>query len=115
MSSISDILTATKNIVTALNQLGQTYLSVEGSQQLADITATTLVMSGQGRIARVVVVDAGSAAGAIYDASSASATTGKIWTLATTAGITVLNLPINNGIVVAPGTGQRIVVSYSAT
>ena len=48
MSSLSDILTAAKNIVTALNQLGQTYLSVEGAQQLADITTATLVMTGQG-------------------------------------------------------------------
>lgn len=113
MSSLSDILTAAKNVVTSVNQLGQTYLAVEGAQQMADITAATQVMTGQGRLARVVIVDAGSAAGAIYDSSSTSTTTGKLWTLPTTAGITVLNLPINNGIVVAPGTGQRIVVSYS--
>ena len=113
MSSLSDILTAAKNIVTALNQLGQTYLSVEGAQQLADITTATLVMTGQGRLANVLVIDAGSAAGAIYDASATGVTTNKVWTLPTTAGITVLNIPINNGIVVAPGAGQRIVVSYS--
>lgn len=113
MASISDILTATKNIVTALNQLGQTYLQVQGSKQTSGITAATLVQSGQGRLARVSVTVAGATAGAIYDASSASATTDQVWVIPNTAGVTEVNLPINNGIVVAPGTGQTVVVSYS--
>ena len=113
MSSISDILTAAKNIASALNQLGQTYLSVEGSQLYSDITSATLVKEGQGRIARVVVVVAGSGAGAVYDANNASATTNKLVTLATTVGVTEINLPVNNGIVVAPGTGQTVAIVYS--
>lgn len=44
MSSLSDILTTAKNIVTAISQLGQTYLSVEGSQITTDITSVTLVL-----------------------------------------------------------------------
>ncbi len=113
MSSLSDILTTAKNIVTAISQLGQTYLSIEGSQITTDITSATLVLSGQGRIARVSVVVAGSGAGSIYDASSASATTGKLWTIPTTVGVTEINLPVNNGIVVAPGSGQTVAISYS--
>lgn len=113
MSSISDILTAAKNIASALNQLGQTYLSVEGAQLYSGITSATLVKAGQGRIARVSVVVAGSSAGAVYDASAATATTDKLVTLPTTVGVTEINLPVNNGIVVAPGTGQTIAISYS--
>lgn len=113
MSSLNDILTAAKNIVTALNQLGQTYLNVEGSMSVTDITAATVIKDGQGRIARVSVVVAGSAAGSIYDANSTTATTGKVWTIPTTAGVTEINLPVNTGIVVAPGTGQTIAISYS--
>jgi hypothetical protein len=113
MSSLSDILTTAKNIVTAISQLGQTYLSVEGSQITTNITSATLVLSGQGRIARVSVIVAGSGAGSIYDASSASATTDKLWTIPTTVGITEINLPVNNGIVVAPGSGQTVAISYS--
>lgn len=113
MSSMSDILTAAKNVVTAISQLGQTYLSVEGSRLYSDITAATVVLSGQGRIARVSVVVAGSATGSIYDANDATATSNKLWTIPTTAGITEINLPVNNGIVVAPGTGQTIAISYS--
>lgn len=113
MASLADILTATKNIVTALNQLGQTYLSVEGQNLMSDVDSTVLVKSGQGRIARVSVVTAGSSTGSIYDANSATATTDKVWTIPTTIGITEINLPVNNGIVVAPGSGQVVAISYS--
>lgn len=113
MTSISDILTATKNIVTALNQLGQTYLKVQGSKSMADITTETLVQSGEGRIARVVVVAAGSSTGSIYDASAVGATTGKLLTIPTTVGVGEVNIPVNNGILVSPGTGQTVAIIYS--
>lgn len=113
MSSVSDILTSTKNIVTALNQLGQTYLSVVGSKFYSDITSSTVVLNGQGRIARMSVVVAGSAEGSIYDANASGATTNKIASIPTTVGITEINLPVNNGIVVSPGTGQTVAISYS--
>lgn len=110
---MSDILTAAKNVVTAINQLGQTYLQVQGSKLFSSITAATLVQSGQGRLARVSVVVAGSSAGSIYDASVSTATTNQIWVIPNTVGVTDVNLPVNNGIVVVPGTGQTVVISYS--
>lgn len=113
MSSVSDILTSTKNIVTALNQLGQTYLSVVGSKFYSNITSATVVMSGQGRVARISVVVAGSSVGAIYDANASSVTTNQIAAIPNTVGVTEINLPVNNGIVVAPGTGQTVAISYS--
>jgi hypothetical protein len=113
MASLSDILTTAKNIVTAISQLGQTYLSVEGSKVTTGITTATLVQSGQGRIARVSVVVAGPHAGSIYDASSATATTGLIYAIPKDVGITEVNLPVNNGIVVVPSTGQTVAISYS--
>jgi aspartate/tyrosine/aromatic aminotransferase len=112
-ASLDDILTASKNIATALNQLGQTYLTVEGSKSYTNITTATLVQSGQGRIARVIVVVAGSGTGAIYDAASATATSDKLLTIPTTTGIGEANIPVNNGIVVAPGTGQTVAIVYS--
>lgn len=113
MASLSDILTTTKNIVTALNQLGQTYLEVEGTSSYTEITAATLVKSGQGRIARLVVVVAGSGTGSVYDASASTATSNKLLTIPTTIGIVEANIPVNNGIVVAPGTGQTVAIVYS--
>jgi len=113
MSSISDILTAAKNIVTAINGLGQTYLQVSGSRVSRQISAATVVLVGQGRLARIIVTTAGSAAGSIYDASVSTATTPKIFVIANTLGVTEINIPVENGIVVAPGTGQVVTVSYS--
>jgi CO dehydrogenase/acetyl-CoA synthase gamma subunit (corrinoid Fe-S protein) len=113
MASLDDILTAAKNIVTALNQLGQTYLSVEGSKMSSDITAPTVVMEGQGRIAVISVVVGGSATGSVYDATTTTGTANKILTLPTTVGLAEVNMPVNNGIVVVPGTGQTIAISYS--
>ncbi len=112
-ASLDDILTASKNIASALNQLGQTYLTVEGSKSYTNITTATLVQSGQGRIARVIVVVAGSSTGSVYDAASATATSDKLLTIPTTIGVGEANIPVNNGIVVAPGTGQTVAIVYS--
>jgi hypothetical protein len=113
MSSISDILTATKNIVTAINGLGQTYLQVSGTKVSTAVSAATLALVGQGRLVRVVVTTAGSAPGSIYDASVSTATTQKVFVIANTVGVTDVSIPVNNGIVIAPGTGQVVTVSYS--
>ena len=123
MSSLSDILTAAKNIVTAINGLGQTYLQVSGTKVFAQISTPTLVMVGQGRLVRVVVTASGSSAGSIYDAAVSTATSQKVYTIDNTGGggtgsfpglrVVDLGIPVNNGIVVAPGTGQVVTIIYS--
>ena len=112
MSSLTDILTAAKNIVTAVNGAAQNYLNVQGAQSLANITTATVVKASAGRVAVVSVITAG-VAGAIYDANSTAVTTNKLWTIPATVGLTTINLPTNFGIVVAPGAGQVVVISYS--
>jgi len=59
------------------------------------------------------VVVAGSGTGSVYDASSATATNDMLLTIPTTIGIVEANIPTNNGIVVAPGTGQTVAIVYS--
>lgn len=113
MSSLSDILTTAKNIVTAINGLGQTYLSVEGNRSSTAISAPTVVSTGQGRLAQISVVSAGSTVGAAYDATSSSATTGMIASIPNSLGVFTVNIPTSNGIVISPGTDQIVTVSYS--
>lgn len=113
MASLSDLLTAAKNVVTAINQLGQTYLQVQGLRVYSNITSPTVIQSGQGRVVRVSVIVAGSADGSIYDANSSAATTDKLVTIEKIVGIYEVNMPVNNGIVVHPGTGQTVSISYS--
>ena len=121
--SLSDILTTGKNVVTSIAQLGQNYLNVQGVSIAKNITATTLVKSGSGRVVRIVVLATnGSSTGSIYDAISTAtaASTNQIWTIAAAvtasganAGPIELNLPFKDGLVITPGTGMTVVVSYS--
>ena len=113
MASLTDILTTAQNIVRAISVLGTTYLQVQGNQVRNGISTTTVVSTGQGRLARIVVTTAGSAAGGAYDASVASITTSPIIVIPNTVGVIEVNIPTNNGIVIAPGTGQVVTVSYS--
>lgn len=105
--------TVYQNQVQAINTIAQTYLNIQGTQAAQDLSAATLVKSGTGRVCTISITVAGSAAGFIYDANSASATTLPIFTIPVTAGIIVVNIPVLNGIVVAPGTGQHVTVSFS--
>ena len=111
-ASLTDILTATKNIVTALNGAAQQTLLIAGNQVATGIAAATLVAAGQGRVATVSVIVAG-AAGKLYDASLATATTNPLAVIPATIGVFVVNLPFNNGLVIAPGAGQTVTVSFS--
>lgn len=111
-ASLSDLLTVGKNIVTAINGAMQNYLNVQGVQNKANISTATLVQTGPGRVASVVVTTAGSA-GAIYDTNSTASTANLIYVIPNVVGVVFLNMPVNNGIVVAPGASQVVTVSYS--
>ena len=113
MASLSDILTAAKNLVTSVNQLGRTYLKVNGVARSATLTTTTLVSSGEGRLASVSVVVAGSSACVVYDSNAATSLTSSLAAVTNVVGVTVINMPYDNGLVVVPGTGMTVVISYS--
>ena len=113
MASLDDMLTTAKNVVTAINGLAQTYLAVNGSRISPDITAATLLKIGSGRVAMVSIIIGGSNSGTIYDTNNASLTNNPIFTIPDTPGIIFVNLPVVNGIVVVPGTGQTVSVSFS--
>ena len=113
MASLDDMLTAAKNVVTAVNGLAQTYLTVNGSRISPNITAASLLKIGSGRVAMVSIIVGGSGSGTIYDTNNAALTNNPIFTIPDTPGIMFVNLPVVNGIVVVPGTGQTVSVSYS--
>jgi hypothetical protein len=113
MSSLTDILTATKNIVTAINSAAQTYANVNGIQTRLDLTSATLVKSGEGRVSYISVTVAGTTVGKAYDATSTSGTSNAICAIPNTIGVYQVNIPFTTGLVVTPGTGQTVTVSYS--
>jgi|ERR1700722_890106 len=114
-ASTSDVLTAIKNIVTALATAAQNYLNVQGLINAAGIVTPTVVSSKAGRIAEVSVITAGSATGFIYDAVSLTDTTKPIYVIPTAVSDQpyVVNFPLSFGLVVVPGSGQKVTVSYS--
>lgn len=113
MSSLTDILTATKNAVVAINNLSQTWMGIVGSTAKTAISASTVVKSTSGRIARISVTTAGTTVGIVYDANATGITTSPIFSIPNTLGIIDVSLPVYNGIVVVPGSGQVVTISYS--
>jgi len=79
-----------------------------------NISAATVVKSGEGRIVRINVTTAGSA-GAVHDHSSTSGTGAAtlIAVIPATVGTYYLDFPVTAGIVIAPGASQVVSVSYS--
>lgn len=114
MASLDDLFSAAKNIAVALSNASQTYLSVQGQITQNAMTADTLVKDSGGRVVVVSVIVAG-AAGSIHDAQSIALATSanKIAVIPATVGPFTLNMPFRNGLVVSPGAGQTVSVSYS--
>ena len=63
MASLDDILTAQKNGVVALNNIGQVNLRGLGTQTSATVTGTTFVIAGAGYLVNFSVLVAGTGAG----------------------------------------------------
>lgn len=113
-ASIDDVLTAIKNIASALNAQTTNETNLAGAQDFYNITTPTLVKSGAGRVVNVVTIVSGSADGVIYDASNVSDTSRPIYPISHTAtSPIVVNMPFQYGLLVSPGTGQTIAGSFS--
>jgi hypothetical protein len=85
-----------------------------GTQSFLNISAATAVKSSKGRIVRVNVTTAGTAAGNIYDRATTTgvAPANLVAAIPNTVGSYEIDFPCANGIVVAPGTGQVVSVSF---
>lgn len=87
-----------------------------GTATTLSITAATVIKSSPGRVFTVSVVVDGSAAGGVYDntATTGNTAANQIGVVPNTAGVINYNaMPTANGIVVVPGTGQTLAVSWS--
>lgn len=86
-----------------------------GNKSYLGVTSDSLIASGTGRLVNLTITDAGSAEGAVYDAATVQEAdaSNMIAVIPTTTGIMTLNFPFTNGLVVKPGTGQSISLTYS--
>lgn len=114
-SSLSDLLTAVKNVAVNISNLGQTLLQISGTTGAGGLTGTTLVKTGPGRIVKVAVIsETGTGpAGQIIDANNATATGPVIYSIPGAVGLYEVNLPFTLGLLVVPSAGDVVSVSYS--
>jgi hypothetical protein len=113
-ASLSDILTTQKNGVVAINGISQSNLRGLGTQTSLTITTATVIFTGAGYLVNFSVVVAGSAAGVIYDSTSTSPLAqDALCAVPATVGVVKTGQVFTNGLVISPGTGQSINVTYS--
>lgn len=115
-ASLTDILSAAKNIAQAINDAARAYVGVQGSQVSNSVSAQTQIVVGAGRLAMVNVIIAGSTVGGFYDTADANNTNNPAHRLAAipmSLGSYFINTPFNDGLLLTPGTGQTVTVTYS--
>jgi hypothetical protein len=114
-ASLDDILTAQKNGVVAINNLSQGTLRSLGTQTSVTVTAATVIYAGAGYLVGYSVVVAGSAAGTISNTNAVAsvAAANALCAIPATVGIVKVGQVFSIGLVVTPGTGQSINVTYS--
>ena len=119
MASLDDILTTQKNGVVAINALNQTTINQIGAVTSVTLSAPATVFVGSGRLVNFSVVEAGTAVGGIYNATSpdgldpATPVSSQLCSIPTTAGIYPAGLVFTNGLTVHPGSGGYVNVTYS--
>jgi len=115
MASLDDILTTQKNGVQGINGLTNITRNIAGALNSSEISASTFFSTTYGWVGKISVIVAGSTTGTIYDTTSVSsaAVGNRLAIIPNTVGIYSINMPVSNGIVVTPGTGQIVAMSYS--
>lgn len=85
-----------------------------GTMSALNITVPTVLKIGAGRVARVVVNTAGTTAGMISDAAATGGALAAnlIANIPATAGTTEYDFPFAAGLLITPGTGQVLAVSF---
>lgn len=121
MANIDDLVTVQKNGVIAVNALTAAlenfraiYQSFVGTQTFLGANEDALVYVGPGRLVNVVVT-AAAAGGTIHDVDSvADANAGNvIFPIPSTIGITQVNIPFVNGLVIKPAATSMVNLTYS--
>ena len=114
-ASLSDLLTAQKNGVVAINNVAQTNQKSLGTQTSSTVTSSTVIITGSGYLVNFSVVVAGSSVGTIYNASTTggAAASNALCVIPDATGIYKAGQAYSTGLVVVPRTGQSVNITYS--
>jgi hypothetical protein len=114
IASIDDILTVLKNVVVAINGWNSTTRKNAGTATSVTVTTATVIATGNGRLVNFSVLVAGSTNGFVYNALSTTVTASQALAVApNTIGNYTNGSNYTVGLVVVPGTGQSINITYS--
>jgi hypothetical protein len=117
MASLDDILTTQKNGVVAINSLSNNFKIEVGTITSTTVAADTLIITGRGKISNISVITAGTTNGFVYNATANIAslltTAAKLLAIPNTIGVFQCGVLFTNGIVISPGTGQEVNVTYT--
>ncbi len=114
-ANLGDILTTQKNGVFAINNLSQGTLRGLGTQTSITITAATVIYVGAGYLVNLSVVVAGTTVGTVSNTGAIGtvAAANALCAIPNTIGIVRVGQVFSTGLVVTPGTGQSVNVTYS--
>lgn len=86
-----------------------------GKTTSATVTAQTVIATGQGRLVNISVVVAGTTAGTVNNAQIVANITAAnvVVAIPNTIGVYQCGCNFTNGLIVTPGTGQSVNVTYS--
>jgi hypothetical protein len=114
-ASLADILTTQKNGVVAINGLAQATARSFGTQTSSTVTSATVIYVGKGYLVNFSVVVAGTTAGTISNTGDTAtvAAANALCAIPATVGVVKIGQVFSNGLVVTPGTGQSVNVTYS--
>src|SRR5579872_7013226 len=96
-ASLTDLLTAVKNLVVAVNGLTQAYNNVNGVSTAEGYTTPVVIKASPGRICSVSVLVAGTTPGMIYDSASPIQTM-PLFEIPNQKGVFFVNFPADSGI-----------------
>jgi hypothetical protein len=114
-AGLDDILTTQKNGVVGINGLNQTFRRVQGVYTSTTVTGQALVVAGKGYLVSFSVVVAGSASGTINNSATTvqASAANALCAVPNTIGVYPCGQVFNTGLVITPGTGQSVNVTYS--
>lgn len=81
-------------------------------QVARNITAATVVKASPGSVLQLAVLSTGSTAGAIYDSTGTASQTSQVAAIPQALGTTDISFPCFTSILVVPGNGQVVAVTY---
>lgn len=112
----ADILTSLQNAVQAVNTLSQTWITVAGAVTSPAYSADVVLTTKQGRVAYVSVI-AGGTSGFLHNCQTIAAATdaNKLMAIPSAPGTYLAMVNFNNGLLLRPGAGQLVCVTYSLT